>query len=37
MNARQLAASLSQEELDNVCTEYPDGFEETQQLQVNSM
>lgn len=35
MNTRQLAESLSQH-LDTSCTEFPDGFEDTQQLQVNN-
>lgn len=34
MNARHLAESLSQR-LETSCTDFPDGFEDTQQLQVN--
>lgn len=34
MNTRNLVTSLSQQ-LDTSCTEFPDGFEETQQLQVS--
>lgn len=34
MNSRNLVTSLSQQ-LDTSCTEFPDGFEETQQIQVS--
>lgn len=34
MNTRNLVTSLSQQ-LDTSCTEFPDGFEETQQIQVS--
>lgn len=33
MNSRNLVTSLSQQ-LDTSCMDFPDGFEETQQLQV---
>lgn len=35
MNAKHLVTSLSQQ-LDTSCTDFPDGFEETQQLQVST-
>lgn len=34
MNTRNLVTSLSQQ-LDTSCTDFPDGFEETQQIQVS--
>lgn len=36
MNAKHLVTSLSQQ-LDTSCTDFPDGFEETQQQQVSTI
>lgn len=36
MNAKHLVTSLSQQ-LDTSCADFPDGFEETQQLQVSKI